>query len=189
MNRSALDSAAAEIVRRALNSCADDLTSTPSDGLAPEYVQAVEVISRVDGLEWPDEIGRELLRVASEINPGTTRLPASIPPALRSLVAAALQRYAIEMEQESGGELEDGSAEAAEVERAMHLADVTLEPAVNVDARRWSGGWELYALGSKDLVTQVENIDDAPAQVRDLLETEFPGADFSKVIFDVRIID
>lgn len=189
MNRSALEPADTEIVRRALSSCADDLTSTPSDGLAPEYVHEVEAIARLGRLEWPDEIGRELLRVASELEPGTTRLPTLIPRILRPLAAAALQRYAIEMEQESGGKVNAGSAEAAEAERAMRLADATLELTVNVDARRWSGGWELYALGSKDLVTQVENIDDAPAMVRDLLETDFPGADFSKVIFDVRIVE
>lgn len=75
------------------------------------------------------------------------------------------------------------------MERAERLAKLLLGLTVRVDARRWSGGWELYALGNEDLVTQVENIDGAPAMVRDLLETEFPGADFSKVVFDVRTVD
>lgn len=191
MSTSVLKHDDVEIVRRALSSCADDLMSTPPDGLAPAYVHAIESFAKGTVAEWPytDTIGRELLMLGSELAPGESWLPESVKPFLRPLAAAALQRYAMEIEQESGGELEDGSAEAAEVDRAVQLADMMLEPTVNVEARRWSGGWELHALGSKDLVTQVENIDDAPAQVRDLLETEFPGADFSKVIFDVRAID
>ena len=35
----------------------------------------------------------------------------------------------------------------------------------------------------------VEDIDDASTMARDLLETEFPGADFSAVVFDVRPVD
>ncbi len=58
--------------------------------------------------------------------------------------------------------------------------------AVRVDARPWEHGWELYVLGSSDLVTQVEDLEDAPAQARDLMETWFPGADFSRVKFAVR---
>lgn len=191
MSTSVLEHDDVEIVRRALSSCADDLMSTPPDGLAPTYVHAVESIAKGTVAEWPytDTIGRELMMLGSELAPGKSRLPESIKPFLRPLAAAALKRYAMEIEQESGGELEDGSAEGAEVDRAVQLADMVLEPTVNVEARLWSGGWELCALGSKDLVTQVENIDDAPAQVQDLLETEFPGSDFSKVIFDVRIID
>lgn len=105
---------------------------------------------------------------------------------LRPLAAAALERYAIEIEQEAGEDMDAGSSEQAEVDRAGHLLNLLLELAVRVEARRWSGGWELYVLGSQDLVTQVEDIDDAPTMVRDLLETEFPGADFSEVVFDVR---
>lgn len=191
MNSAPLDRDDVETVRRALSGCADDLMSTPPNGLAPEYVQAMENVARGGGVQWPDIdiIGRDLMTVASELEPGSSRLPESIKPVLRPLAAAALQRYAIGIEQESGGEPEAGSAEAADVGRAVRLADVMLELAVRVDVRRWSGGWELYALGSADLVTQVEDIDDARTMVRDLLETEFPGADFSKVVFDVRSVE
>lgn len=191
MNSSPLDRDDVETVRRALNGCADDLMSTPPDGLDPDYVQALEYIGQGGGVQWPDTdiIGHDLMKSASELEPGSSRLPESVKPILRTLAAAALRRYAMEIEQESGGVPDAGSAEAVDAERAERLAEQTLELSVRVDARRWSGGWELYALGSADLVTQVANFRDAPAMVRDLLETEFPGADFSRVAFDVQIID
>lgn len=191
MNAPALDDAEVETIRLALSSCADDLTSTPSDGLAPEYIHAVENIAKGSVAEWPytETLGRELMSVGSRLAPGESRFPESIEPYLRPLAASALQRYAMAIEQESGEDFDGVSAEAVEVERAERLAKLLLGLTVRVDARRWSGGWELYALGNEDLVTQVENIDGAPAMVRDLLETEFPGADFSKVVFDVRTVD
>lgn len=187
MNTPALQHDDVETVRHALHACADDLTSTPPDGLAAEYVDAVEDIARGGGVQWPDTdvIARDLIAAASELAPGTSLLPVAIPHVLRPLAAAALERHAIEIERESGGEMDAGSAEAAEVERAQRLAELVLAPAVPVEARRWSGGWELYALGSEDLVTQVQDLDDAPAKVRELLETVFPGSDFSEVVFDI----
>lgn len=191
MDTAPLDRDDVETLRRALNGCADDLMSTPPDGLAPEYVNAVELIAKGDGVQWPDTdiLGSELVKSASELEPQASRLPAAIKPVLRPLAAAALERYAIEIEQEAGGDMDAGSVEQAEVDRAEHLLNLLLEVAVRVDARRWSGGWELYVLGSQDLVTQVEDLDDAPTMVRDLLETEFAGADFSEVVFDVRTAD
>lgn len=183
-----LDRDDVEALRRALNGCADDLMCTPPDGLAPEYVNAVELIAKGGGVQWPDTeiFGNDLVKTASELEPQVSRLPEAIKPVLRPLAAAALERYAIEIEQEAGGDMDAGSVEQAEVDRAEHLLNLLLELAVRVDTRRWSGGWELYVLGSQDLITQVEDLDDAPTMVRDLLETEFPGADFSEVVFDVR---
>lgn len=191
MISSPLDRDDVETIRRALNGCADDLMSTPPDGQYSEYVEALENLGQGGGVQWPDTgiIGRDLMTIAAELEPDSSRLPESITFVLRPLAAAALQRYAIGIEQEMRGALEAGSAEEADVERAERLAAQALALTVRVDARRWSGGWELYVLGIADLVTQVQDIDGAPAMVRDLLETEFPGADFSKVDFDVRIVD
>lgn len=189
MNSAALDRDDVATMRRALNGCADDLMSTPYDGLAPEYVQAVEDISRLGGVQWPetDIIGQDLLSFASELEPGSSLLPDALKPVLRPLAAAALHRHAVEVEQESGGELKAGSDADVEIDRAVRLASLVLGPAVRVTARRWSGGWELYALGIEDLVTRVGSLEDAPRLMRDLLETEFPGADFSKVQFDIHV--
>ncbi|WP_263310246.1 hypothetical protein [Brachybacterium atlanticum] len=186
-----LDRDDVETLRRALNGCADDLMSTPPDGLAPEYVHAVELIAKGGGVQWPDTdiLGSDLMKTASELEPDVSRLPEAIPPVLRPLAGAALERYGIEIEQEAGGDMDARSFEQAEVDRAELLVNLLLELAVRVDAKRWSGGWELYVLGSEDLVTQVEDIDDAPTMVRDLLETVFPGTDFSAVVFDVRTAD
>lgn len=191
MDTAPLDRDDVETLRRALGGCADDLMSTPPDGLAPEYLNAVELIAKGDGVQWPDTdiLGNELIKSASELEPQASRLPGAIKPVLRPLAAAALERYAIEIEQEAGGDMDAGSVVQAEVDRAEHLLNLLLELAVRVDARRWSGGWELYVLGSQDLVTQVEDLDDASTMVRDLLETEFAGADFSEVVFDVRTAD
>lgn len=188
VTNSALHREEVETLRHALHACADDLISTPADGLAPEYVSAVEDITR-ESMQWPvtDVIGYDLIAATTELEPDSSRLPEAIPHVLRPLATAALERHAIEIEQESGGDMDAGSAEAAEVERALRLADRVLAPAVHVTARRWRGGWELHVLGSADLVTQVEDIDDAPAMVRDLLETVFPGADFSKVFFAIQV--
>lgn len=191
MTTAPLDREDVETLRRALNGCADDLTSTTPDGLAPEYVHAVELIAKGGGVQWPDTdiLANDLLKASSELEPGVSRLPEAITPVLRPLAAAALERYGIEIVQEAGGDLDAGSSGQAEVDRAEHLVNLLLELAVRVDAKRWSGGWELYVLGSRDLVTQVEDIDDAPTMVRDLMETVFPGADFSEVVFDVRAVD
>lgn len=191
MTTAPLDRDDVATLRRALNACADDLMSTPPDGLAPEYVHAVELIAKGGGVQWPDTdiLGNDLLKVASELESQASLLPEAIPPTLRPLAVAALERYGIEIEQDAGGDMDSGSSEQAEVDRAEHLVNLLLELAVRVDARRWSDGWELYVLGSEDLVTQVEDIDDAQTMVTDLLETEFPGADFSAVVFDVRTAD
>lgn len=185
MNSSPLDRDDVETVLRALNGCANDLMSTPPDDLAPEYAQELENLGRGGGARWPDTgiIGRDLLSIAAELEPGSFRLPESITFVLRTLAAAALQRFAIGIEQEMRGALE------ADVKQGERLAVQALGLTVRVDARRWSGGRELCVLGSADLVTQVEDVDGAPVMVRDLLETEFPGADFSKVDFDVRIVE
>lgn len=189
MNTSALHRKEVETLRYALHACADDLISTPPDGLVPEYVNAVEDIAHGGSVQWADTdvIANNLIAAASELESDTSLLPEAIPPALRRLAAAALERLAIDIEQESASDMGAGSAEAAEVERALRLADRVLGPGVHVTARRWSGGWELYVLGSADLVTQVEHIDDAQAVVRDLLETVFPGADFSRVFFTISV--
>lgn len=191
MSSAPLDRDNVQTLRRALNACADDLMSTPPEGLAPEYVHAVELIAKGGGVQWPDTdiLGRDLMKTASELEPGVSRLPEAVTPVLRPLAAAALERYGMEVEQEAGGDMDGGSVEQAEVDRADHLVNLLLELAVRVDVKRWSGGWELYVLGSEDLVTQVEDIDDTPTMARDLLETVFPGADFGEVVFDVRTVD
>lgn len=60
-----------------------------------------------------------------------------------------------------------------------------LHETVAVHARRWERGWELYILGSEDLITQSDDLEDAPRMARDYLETIFPGANFLQVAFEI----
>lgn len=67
MSSAPLDRDDVETLRRALNACADDLMSTPPEGLAPEYVHAVELIAKGGGVQRPDTdiLANDLLKELS----------------------------------------------------------------------------------------------------------------------------
>lgn len=165
-------------LRSALTGCADELMSTPPDGLRVEYARELEMIENAAGI-WPEQdiVGRDLINAGDRLEAGTSRLPEAVPVILRPIVASALRFDAAAAD---GGEPDH---------RALHLAMQTVAETARIDARRWPGGWELNVLGSSDLVTQVGDLAHAPAMARDLMETWFPGADFSRVHFEVNPIE
>lgn len=56
---------------------------------------------------------------------------------------------------------------------------------IQVTARRWSGGWELFL--DDDHVTQARTLDRAAQQVRDYLDTDDDAVDHSQWSIDISV--
>src|SRR5699024_8523323 len=72
------------------------------------------------------------------------------------------------------------AALVSRIRRATRLTVQANADAVRVDARHWSGVWEMNVLGNDDLVTQVEDLTRPPVMARDMIETLLPVADISQ---------